>query len=178
MEGVLMSKVNEKPVRVAVFDRVYKAEQAVEALLLEGFEKDQISVICSDPAKEAHFREFEAPQAGDSAQHRAAIGGVIGATLGALATVATLGTAGGVAVVAAGHLVASLAAGGVVGGFVGAMTSRGLDKESADFYEQAVEKGKILVVAEDTSDEGPRKLHQAEKRFEQAGAEPISLHAH
>ncbi len=173
-----MSKKISRPVRVAVFDRVVQAEQAVEALLLEGFEKDQITVLCSDPAKEEHFQGFEAPQAGEAAPHRAAIGGVIGATLGGLATVATLGTAGGVAVVAAGHLVTALAAGGVMGGFVGAMTSRGLDQEAADFYEQAVEKGKILVVAEDTGDDAARKLHAAEKRFEQAGAAPISLHAH
>jgi hypothetical protein len=169
---------DDKPVRVAVFDRIYKAEQAVEALLLEGFEKDQISVICSDPAKEEYFREFEAPQAGESAPRRAAAGGVIGATLGGLAAVASLATAGGVAVVAAGHLVFSLATGGIVGGFIGAMTSRGLDKEAAEYYEQSVENGKILVVAEDNSDEGPKRLRAAEKQFERAGAEPVSLHAH
>jgi hypothetical protein len=169
---------NDKPVRVAVFDRVHKAEQAVEALLLEGFEKDQISVICSDPAREEHFKGFEGAQAGESAPHRAAVGGVIGATLGGLATIAALATTGGVAVVAAGHLVASLATGGIVGGFIGAMTSRGLDKEAAEFYEQSIEKGKIVVVAEDRSDEGPRRLRAAEKRFEESGAEPVSLHAH
>jgi len=35
-----MAKKSDKPERMAVFGRVYKAEQAVEALLLEGFEKD------------------------------------------------------------------------------------------------------------------------------------------
>jgi hypothetical protein len=169
---------NDKPVRVAVFDQVYKAEQAVEALLLEGFEKDQISVICSDPAKERHFKEFEAEQAGEAAPRRAAVGGVIGATLGGLAAAAALVTSGGVAVVAAGHLVASQAMGGIAGGFIGAMTSRGVDKEAAEYYEQSIEKGKILVVAEDKSDQGPKKLRAAEKQFEQAGAEPVSLHAH
>lgn len=169
---------NAKPVRVAVFDGIYRAEQAVEALLLEGFEKDQISVICSDPAKEEHFKAFEGQQAGESAPGRAIVGGVIGATLGGLATVAALATAGGMVVAAAGHLVASVAAGGVAGGFVGAMTSRGLDREAAEYYEQAVEKGKILVVAEDDGGDGSRKLRAAEKRFEEAGAEPVSLHAH
>lgn len=169
---------NEKPVRVAVFEQVYKAEQAVEALLLEGFEKDQISVLCSDPAKERHFKEFEAEEAGESAPRGAAAGGVIGATLGGLAAVAAFVTTGGIAIVVAGHLVTSLAAGGIVGGFIGAMTSRGLDKEAAEYYEQSIEKGKILVVAEDQGDDGPRKLRAAEKQFEQAGAEPVSLHAH
>jgi len=169
---------NDRPVRVAVFDRIYKAEQAVEALLLDGFEKDQISVICSDPAKEEHFKAFEGEQAGESAPRRAVVGSVVGASLGGLATVTALATTGGIAIAAAGHLVASLAAGGIVGGFIGAMTSRGLDKEAAEYYEQSVEKGKILVVAEGAGDEGPRKLHAAEKRFEEAGAEPVSLNAH
>lgn len=169
---------NDKPVRVAVFGRIYKAEQAVETLLLEGFERDQISVICSDPAKEKHFKGLEGEQAGEAAPRRAAIGGVIGASLGGLATVAALATTGGMAVVAAGHFVASLAMGGIAGGFIGAMTSRGLDKEAAEFYEQSVEKGKILVVVEDNTDDGPRRLRAAEKRFQQAGAEPVSLHTH
>jgi hypothetical protein len=95
-----------------------------------------------------------------------------------LAAAAALVTSGGVAVVAAGHLVASLAMGGIAGGFIGAMTSRGVDKEAAEYYEQSIEKGKILVVAEDKSDQGPKKLRAAEKQFEQAGAEPVSLHAH
>jgi hypothetical protein len=168
----------DKPVRVAVFDRIYKAEQAVETLLLEGFERDQISVICSDPAKQQHFKGLEGEQAGEAAPRRAAIGGVIGASLGGLATVAALATTGGMAVVAAGHFVASLAMGGIAGGFIGAMTSRGLDKEAAEFYEQSVEKGKILVVVEDNTDDGPRRLRAAEKRFQQAGAEPVSLHTH
>jgi hypothetical protein len=169
---------NDKPVRVAVFDRIYKAEQAVETLLLEGFQRDQISVICSDPAKQKYFKGLEGEQAGDSAPRRATIGGVIGASLGGLATVAALATTGGMAVVAAGHFVASLAMGGIAGGFIGAMTSRGLDKEAAEYYEQSVEKGKILVVVEDSGDDGPRKLRAAEKRFVQAGAEPVSLHTH
>jgi hypothetical protein len=169
---------DDKPVRVAVFDRIDRAEQAVESLLLEGFEKNQISVICSDPATEEHFKGFEGKQAGDAAPRRAAVGGVVGATLGGLVTVTALATSGGIAVLAAGHLVTSLASGGIVGGFIGAMTSRGLDKEAAEYYEQSIEKGRILVVAEDNSAEGPRKLHAAEKRFQEAGAEPVSLHAH
>jgi hypothetical protein len=167
----------DKPVRVAVFDRIYKAEQAVEALLLEGFEKNQISVICSDAAKEEHFKGLEGEQAGEAAPRRAAVGGVIGATLGGLATVTALGTGAGIPVVAAGHLVVALATGGIVGGFIGAMTSRGLDTEAAEYYEQSVEKGKILVVAEAEGDDGPRKLRAAEKQFEELGAEPVSLRA-
>jgi hypothetical protein len=168
--------VRDKPVRIGVFDRVQKAEQVVQDLLAAGFTKDQISVICSDPAKEAHFPGFEEKQAGEEAPKRAAVGGAIGAALGGLAAAAMV-TTGGMAIVVVGPLLTAMASGGIIGGFIGAMTSRGVDKEAAEFYEQSIEKGRIVVVAEDDSEQAPRKLRSAEQVFTKAGAEPIPLHA-
>ena len=42
----------------------------------------------------------------------------------------------------------SACAGALVGGLVGAMTTRGIEKEIANYYDQAVVQGKILVAAE------------------------------
>jgi hypothetical protein len=39
-----MAKKSDKPMPAVIFGRVYKAEHAVEALLLEGFEKDYTEV--------------------------------------------------------------------------------------------------------------------------------------
>jgi hypothetical protein len=44
----------------------------------------------------------------------------------------------------------------------------------ADFYDQAVTRGKILVAIEDDRDDSPR-LALAERIFAQAGAEPLPL---
>jgi hypothetical protein len=62
----------------------------------------------------------------------------------------------------------------VAGGFIGAMTTRGVTKEMADFYDQAVTRGKILVAIEDEADNTPR-LATAERTFAEAGAEPLPL---
>ncbi|MEX0713629.1 MAG: hypothetical protein WD278_14825, partial [Pirellulales bacterium] len=65
--------------------------------------------------------------------------------------------------------------GGVVGGLVGAMMTRGVEKELADYYDQAVLKGRILVAAEVAGDEENASLAEAERVFREAGAEPVSL---
>jgi len=63
----------------------------------------------------------------------------------------------------------------MTGSFLGAMTSRGVDDEAADFYEQAVEKGKLLVVAEDHSEEANAKLRIAEEILSESGKKPAPL---
>ena len=78
-----------RPVRVGVYDTVADAEQAVSDLLGAGFTKDEITVICSDPAKERHFKDFEhQDEAGEHTPEAATAGGVIGATLGGLTALA------------------------------------------------------------------------------------------
>jgi len=44
---------------VGIFTNVTQANQAVAGLLRAGFDKDHITVICSNQAKEHHFRTFE-----------------------------------------------------------------------------------------------------------------------
>jgi hypothetical protein len=66
------------------------------------------------------------------------------------------------------------AGGGVVGGFIGAMSTRGFEPEIADFYDQALRRGSILVSVE-SEHENDLRLVQAERILESAGAEPMSL---
>jgi len=70
---------------------------------------------------------------------------------------------------------ASAWAGGIVGGLIGAMMTRGVEDELANFYDQAVVRGKILVAAEDRSERGPQTLAAAARVLEEAGAEPMPL---
>jgi hypothetical protein len=66
-------------------------------------------------------------------------------------------------------------AGGVLGGFVGAMMTRGVEKEAANFYEQALRKGEILVVAEAHGERATQSLAKAEEALAKAGAKPLPL---
>ncbi len=162
------------PTRAGVFARVANAKQAVDALLAAGFASEQITVVCSDEIKEAHFKRFEhqAP-AGKNAPAAAAAGGTLGAAVGGAAT-ATLGMAvGGPAFAVLGG--AGLITGGLVGSFLGAMATRGVEKEAANFYDQAVQSGKLLVVVEDHGEGAADRLLEAERLFAQAGAEPLPL---
>jgi hypothetical protein len=164
----------DKPIRVGVFKTIRQADQAVEGLHQAGFTKDQITVICSDQAKEAHFAEYEHQQpAGSRTPLSTATGGAIGAVLGGLSALVGVVTTGGIGLLAAGAIFTST--GALVGGFIGAMTTRGIDNELANYYDQAVEQGKILVAVEEHSDRAEQSLNEAERIFAQAGAEPIEL---
>jgi hypothetical protein len=97
----------------------------------------------------------------------------VGALAGGLSVVAAATLTGGVALLAAAPI--SAGAGGVVGGLVGAMMSRGVEKELADYYSQAVEDGRILVAAESHEPHDQARLAQAERILGTAGAAPIEL---
>jgi hypothetical protein len=172
------SKKPQSPVRVGVFSTVDAADNAVRGLQEAGFTKDQISVICSDKTKEAFFKDFEHEQpAGTKTPKTAATGGVIGAVVGGAIAATTLVATGGLSIFVIGPLFAG--AGAAFGTFVGAMTSRGVEHQAANYYDQALRRGQLLVAAEvkDDSPESQVQLARADRAFEQAGAEPIPLPA-
>ena len=165
---------NSRPIEAGVFNTVDSARKAVLGLLAAGFTQEQITVVCSNETKEQYFSEFDHQQpAGTHTATAAITGGTIGAVLGGLTVIAAAVATGGVALWAAGPITAW--AGGVAGGLVGAMMSRGVEKELANFYQQAVVSGQILVAAEDEGPEGPPRLAKAAEIFAAAGAQPISL---
>ena len=164
----------ETPVRAAVFATVAEAEIAVERLHAAGFTDAEISVICSDDAKEAHFRKFEhEDQAGEHTATAAAAGGSLGLILGGFAALAGLTAAtGGLALVGAG---AVAGAGGIAGSLVGAMLTRGEEGELADFYDQAVREGQLLVGVEAHGPDAAAKLAAAEAVFADLHSRSITL---
>lgn len=164
----------ERTVRAGVFSSVSSADRAVQGLLAAGFTKEQVTVICSDAGKEQHFREFEHQQpAGANTAEAAATGGTLGAAVGGVAAIAVGIAGGGLPLLIVGG--AGLLTGSVLGGFLGAMLTRGIEKEAADYYDQAVEQGKLLVTVEQDDVHTEPSLAQAEEIFSQAGAEPVPL---
>lgn len=162
----------ERPVRAGVFAEVGHAETAVRNLLAAGFSRDEITVVSSDEARERHFREFEHQEpAGTFTPATAAVGGGIGALLGGVAAAIGLSTGVGAPLVAAGAFFAA-AGGGVAGTLIGALVSRGVEKELADYYDQAVTEGNLLVAVEHHD---PEMLAIAERIFADAGSRPLEL---
>jgi hypothetical protein len=162
------------PVRAGAFAELKAADAAVTGLLSAGFAKEQITVICSDEAKERHFREFEQQeQAGEHAGGAAIAGTTVGAVVGGLAAIAVAGMTAGVPLIIAGA--AGLAGGSAMGGFLGTMLTRGEEKEVSNYYDQAVRLGKILVSVEDEGPQAATHLAEAERILTAAGADPVAL---
>ena len=131
-------------------------------------------MVCSDEAKERHFKEFEHQDPAGTYTPTATIaGGTIGAVLGGLSVVASAIATGSLALWAAGPITAW--AGGVAGGLVGAMMTRGVEKELANFYQQAVVAGQILVAAEDHDPNHSQRLAKAAEILAESGAKPLTL---
>ena len=164
----------QRLIRVAVFSTLSQADQAVHALLQAGFVKDQVTVLCSDRFTEDHFREFEHQHvSGAYTPAAVAAGGAIGALLGGLTAVAGFVTTGGIGLLAAGGIAAW--SGAITGGLIGAMLTRGVERELADFYDQEVTRGKILVAVEEAKNHVAPPLDAADEIFLHAGAEPMQL---
>jgi hypothetical protein len=165
--------LNHLPLEVAVFATVDDARRAVDSLRANGFSDSQITVVCSEQTKEKSFRQFEHQEpAGTHATKAAVAGGAVGAVVGGASVLILAAATGSLALVAAGPI--SAWAGGVAGGFVGAMMTRGVEKELANFYQQAVVDGNILVAAEAPAD-NHQLLDQAARLLADAGAIPLAL---
>jgi hypothetical protein len=171
---MLRQKNPQPPLRVGVFGSLEQADQVIVRLVDAGFRQEDI-VVVAPVALQKHFEAFHAEvPAGTRTIKAAPAGAAVGAVIGGiLAAAAVVGTGGG-ALVIAGPLIAGASAGGVWGGFIGAMLTRGFEEEAAQFYDQALRKGKILVGVQTPHDD-PEKLALAEQVLERAGAEPLSL---
>ena len=166
--------VQNPSLEVGIFDSVEDARRAVQQLLAAGFSQAQITVVCSDETKERYFSEFEHQHPAGTFTPAASIaGGTIGALVGGLTVVASAIATGSLALWAAGPITAW--AGGVAGGLVGAMMMRGVEKELANFYQQAVVAGQILVAAEDHGPDQSTMLANAARILTEAGAKPLVL---
>ncbi len=164
----------DKPIRAALFATLQEADDVVRKLLDANFTKEQITVMCSDEHKERHFKEFEHQKpAGTYEPYTALAGGVIGAVLGGLSIVTGIALAGGTALLATGALGAW--GGGVFGGLIGAMMSRGVERELANFYDQEVQKGLILIAVDYQGPDQAQRLAEAERIFAHSNARPIPL---
>jgi hypothetical protein len=162
-------------VHVGVFDNIPQADRAVQELVDAGFPKQQITVICPSCTHEKYQEFHKSEPAGSHAGASAAAGGAVGALLGGLVAVAGVVASGGTALLVAGPLLAGSGGGALFGGFVGAMMSRGLDHEVADFYDQALQKNQVLVAVELSEDVSPEQLAAADRIFAAVGTEHVTL---
>jgi hypothetical protein len=120
-----------------------------------GFKADDIDVMMSEDTRKRHFGDV-APgteltggtKAAEGLGKGSAIGGGIGAALGALFAVGTSIVIPGLGLVVAGPLAAALAglgAGGATGGLIGALVGAGIPEDRAHEYQRGISEGGILI---------------------------------
>jgi hypothetical protein len=168
------AKMTEMPltIRAGVFSNEDDAVRAVEQLLSAGFTAKEITVICSDKDVERRFERFHhQDRAGEHTPEAAMTGGLMGATLGGLTAIGLVAS-GGTALLAAGGFVAL---GGIAGSLMGAFMTRGIEKELANYYDQAVVQGNILVAAERPDGTAGGSLVEAARILEANGANAVAL---
>lgn len=159
---------------VGVFSNPKAAERAVKSLIDAGFQSPQISVVCPSCGERDLAGVKKVDPAGSHTPEAVLTGGAVGALLGSFSLLAGTAATGGMGLLVAGPLLGAAGAGGLAGGFVGAMATRGLEPEIADYYDQALRDGQVLVAVERSEQAAP-SLERADELLRAAGAKPIEL---
>ena len=136
------------------------AERAYNSLSSRGYSTDDVNLMMSDETRKKHFADRDASELGDKAWEDAgkgaAIGGGVGATLGALAAIGTTLALPGVGLLIAGPIaagIAGLGAGSLTGGLIGYLVGHGIPEEHAKEYDRGVREGGIVMGVNARSDE-------------------------
>lgn len=164
-----MSATLNKPIQAAVFETVSEAQQAVSRLRQAGFTVKEISVLSSDESKLKPFARYvDEEPAGANTDEALATSGAVGLGLGTAAAATAIVTTGGAALFVIGAF-AGIAAAGT---FVSTMLTRGTESTLADYYDQSITHGKLLVAVE-IDDPARQKL--ASEIFDELRAPPQPL---
>lgn len=162
-------------VLMASFRRLPDADRAIANLVAAGYAAEDVSVICPETVRLENQEVDQQDSEGDRSIPAAVAGGSIGAVLGAVTAGVGIVATGGTGLLIAGPLLGAAAAGGISGTFISTMMSRGLEPDLADYYDQELQQGRILVSVEE--EDGERRA-AAVRAFREAGAEPESLPSH
>jgi hypothetical protein len=164
----MTQNINDIPNRVGFFATAAQADRAVRDLLAAGFTEKQLAVICPEPCQD-QFPNLRHPDPPGSHGVKAAVeGGAVGAAVGGIALVAVMATGDAGLWTAIPVLIGG---GALAGGFGGLIAREGYGEGVAEYYEEAVHQGKIVVGVEDEGPDNAARLAEAERILAAAGAE-------
>ncbi|MCM3693091.1 general stress protein [Neobacillus niacini] len=165
-----MDKV-EKNV-VGVYETEQEAIVAIEALVKQGYDKQDICVIGKDLKDVNHIADETGTVVEEKAATGALTGGTFGGITGLLVGVGALAIPGAGPIIAAGPIASSIIgtiAGAGVGGLTGALIGMGIPDDEAEYYGNSVKEGKILVLTKN------RMSHHMDDRNSLAAANNSSM---
>ncbi|MDN3396373.1 MULTISPECIES: general stress protein [unclassified Pseudoalteromonas] len=155
-----------------LFDNASQATLAIYRLEALGVSEADISIVANDSYTKEDFAVDEGTKAAEGGLLGAASGGVLAAIIGGFTAVGAVAS-GGAGLLVAGPLVSALAAGGggaAVGGTLGAAIGAFIPEHEIKYYEDAIEKGSILVGVKYNSD----NKNSVEEILDNAGASKVS----
>ncbi|MFY8325667.1 general stress protein [Pseudoalteromonas sp. ZZD1] len=155
-----------------LFENASQATLAIYRLEAMGVNEADISIVANNSYTKEDFAVDEGTKAAEGGIVGATSGGVLAAIIGGFTAVGTVAS-GGVGLLVAGPLVAAFAAGGAgaaVGGTLGAAIGAFIPEHEIKYYEDAIEKGSILVGVKYNSD----NKNSIEELLENAGATNVS----
>ncbi|MDZ4783597.1 MAG: hypothetical protein SGJ19_25395 [Planctomycetia bacterium] len=171
----IQASATDTPTRAVLLDKVIDAEQIVQDLLDAGLPRDRITVVSDAAEIRRRFSSVDTqPPAGRLTVKWIAIGSIAGLVLGGVMAIA-LGAMNSddQPRMLMGALIPLAAA--LVGGFVGAMMTRGTESEPANFHDQAALPDKTLVAVELQPEDPITWITLAERVMRRHGAEPLPL---
>lgn len=142
---------------IGLFDNSAQAQQAIERMINDGIDRDQISLVTRDSDSD---RDRDATTERTSGAGKGAgIGAALGGIGGLIAGIAGLAIPGIGPIIAAGPIAAAIGGalggaglGAAAGGLIGALTDMGVPEEEARHYEDQVRQGKVLVTVRAEND--------------------------
>jgi hypothetical protein len=161
----------------AVFG-IYRNEASlrngVEALELEGFRAEDISVLFPSNQGTKDFAHEKGTKMPEGATTGGVAGGVVGGVLGWLVGAGAIAIPGVGPFIAAGPIMAALAGagvGGATGGLIGALAGLGMPEYEAKRYEGLIKEGGILLSVHADNSDWTKK---AKNILERTGAKDVS----
>ncbi|ARD43690.1 hypothetical protein [Colwellia sp. PAMC 21821] len=130
-----------------LFENQQDASAAIHSLEHKGVDANDISLVANESLTKDSFAVTDSSKLPEGFAIGAASGGALAAIVAGLTAVGTVAT-GGVGLLASGPLVAALAAGGAgaaAGGLVGGAIGFTIPEHEIKYYEDAIEKGAVLV---------------------------------
>ena len=156
---------------VGVFHDRNQAEEALETLQEQGFDRD-ISLIARDEQEGGEENSGqESSMGGQDLSEGTFTGGALGGIAGLLAGVGALLIPGIGPIIAAGPIAATLT-GVVTGGIAGGLIDFGIPEERGEFFEEQVRQGGILV----SMKAGDDRVEHAASILREHGASDVEVH--
>jgi len=149
-------------------DRVSKLIPKLRAL---GIKAEEISIFSTNEQDQERFAPYLDESLQTEEDSRLSTAGKAGLGLGGATALATLATSAGTSI----FVIGAFSGFAILGTFIALMMSRGVEKEAADFFEQELQAGRILVAVEVSGDDAEQRLQQAEETISNAGGRSFEL---